>query len=136
MGKSFFKFTLILCCAMAAAAPALAADGSAGGDGKLVLDLGSFTGIVAIVSSLVTQVFKAIPAIKETKIAKIGVSVATGLVVCILAWVLKVSPAMADVAVWWQAAIYGVAAGLSGCGFYDVVKAVAALFRKGDSAAL
>jgi len=26
--------------------------------------------------------------------------------------------------------IYGLAAGLSGCGFYDVIKAIGALFKK------
>lgn len=137
MDRFKIKFLSVFACLMAfCALPVIAADGNAGNSGGLVLDFGSFTGIVAVISTLVTQVFKAIPAIKETTIAKIGISVVTGVAVCMLAWVLKIAPAMEAVPTWWGALIYGVAAGLSGCGFYDVVKAVAALFKKGDSPVL
>lgn len=111
----------------------MAADGVISEGTKIVLDFGSFTGIVTIISTIVTQVFKAIPAIKETTIAKIAISVAIGIVICFVAWGLKISPAMSEVTTWYGSIIYGIAAGLSGCGFYDVVKAVAALFKKGDS---
>ena len=97
---------------------------------QIILDLSTFTGIVAVISSVVTQIFKLIPAIDGSKIAKIGISVAVGIVVCMLAWVLKISEPLAGL-IWWQTLIYGVAAGLSG-GFYDLVKVVWELFKPKD----
>ena len=98
---------------------------------QIILDLSTFTGIVAVISSVVTQIFKLIPAIDGSKIAKIGISVAVGIVVCMLAWVLKISEPLAGL-IWWQTLIYGVAAGLSGCGFYDLVKVIWELVRPKD----
>lgn len=98
---------------------------------QIILDLSTFTGIAAVISSVVTQIFKLIPAIDGSKIAKIGISVAVGIVVCMLAWLLKVSEPLAGL-IWWQTLIYGVAAGLSGCGFYDLVKVVWELFKPKD----
>lgn len=98
---------------------------------QIILDLSTFTGIVTVISSVVTQIFKLIPAIDGSKIAKIGISVAVGIVVCMLAWLLKVSEPLAGL-IWWQTLIYGVAAGLSGCGFYDLVKVVWELFKPKD----
>lgn len=98
---------------------------------QIILDLSTFTGIVAVISSVVTQIFKLIPAIDGSKIAKIGISVAVGIVVCMLAWVLKISEPLAGL-IWWQTLVYGVAAGLSGCGFYDLVKVVWELFKPKD----
>lgn len=95
---------------------------------QIILDLSTFGGIVAVISSVVTQIFKLIPAIDGSKIAKIGISVAVGIVVCMLSWLLKVSEPLAGL-IWWQTLIYGVAAGLSGCGFYDLVKVVWELFK-------
>ena len=87
---------------------------------SFMIDLGTFTGIVALTSSLVTQIAKRIPAISLHKLAKIGVSVAVGVIVCMVSWALQLTPLL-DGYVWWQVLIYGVAVGLSGCGFYDVV---------------
>lgn len=98
---------------------------------QIILDLSTFGGIVALISSAVTQIFKALPSIDGSKIAKIGISVAVGIVVCMLAWVLKISEPLAGL-IWWQTLIYGVAAGLSGCGFYDLVKVVWELFKPKD----
>lgn len=98
---------------------------------QIILDLSTFTGIVAVISSVVTQIFKLIPAIDGSKIAKIGISVAVGIVVCMLSWLLKVSEPLAGL-IWWQTLVYGVAAGLSGCGFYDLVKVVWELFKPKD----
>lgn len=98
---------------------------------QIILDLSTFGGIVALISSAVTQIFKAFPSIDGSKIAKIGISVAVGIVVCMLAWVLKISEPLAGL-IWWQTLIYGVAAGLSGCGFYDLVKVVWELVRPKD----
>ena len=98
---------------------------------QIILDLSTFGGIVAVISPVVTQIFKLIPAIDGSKIAKIGISVAVGIVVCMLAWVLNISEPL-DGLIWWQTLIYGVAAGLSGCGFYDLVKVVWELFKPKD----
>ena len=82
---------------------------------QFAIDLSTFGGIVGLISSAVTQIFKAFPSIDGSKIAKIGISVGVGLIVCML--------------IWWQTLVYGVAAGLSGCGFYDLVKVVWGLFK-------
>lgn len=96
--------------------------------GQTLVDVGTFTGLVALTSMIVTQVMKVIPAIDGNRLAKIGISVLVGIVACIVMWVLQASPLL-DGLVWWQALLYGLAAGLSGCGFYDVIKAIAGLFR-------
>lgn len=96
---------------------------------ELVIDLGTFTGIVAVISTIVTQIFKVIPSISENRLAKIGISCAVGMVLCLVAWALQLTPLLAGYE-WWGSLIYGVAAGLSGCGFYDLVKAIAELFDK------
>ena len=96
---------------------------------SFLIDLGSFTGIVALVSTLVTQILKVVPAISASKLAKIGISCGVGMVVCIIAWLLQLTPLLTGYA-WWQVLVYGLAAGLSGCGFYDVIKAIGALFKK------
>ncbi len=98
---------------------------------QIILDLSTFTGIVTVISSVVTQIFKLIPSIDGSKIAKIGISVGVGIIVCMLAWVLKISEPLAGL-IWWQTLICGVAAGLSGCGFYDLVKVVWELFKPKD----
>lgn len=98
-------------------------------DSSFVIDLGTFTGIVAVVSTLVTQITKVVPAISDSKLIKILISVATGIVVCMLCWLLKATPLLNGL-VWWQSLLYGLAVGLSGCGFYDIIKAIGGLFSK------
>ena len=104
-------------------------------DTTFIVDLGTFTGIVALISTIVTQILKIIPAIKESKAAKIGVSVAIGVIVCMLSWILQLTPLLTGVP-WWESALYGIAAGLSGCGFYDVVKAIGSLFGRNKAVML
>ncbi len=96
--------------------------------GQMLVDVGTFTGLVALTSMIVTQVMKVIPAIDGNRLAKIGISALAGIAVCMAVWALQASPLL-DGLVWWQALLYGLAAGLSGCGFYDVIKAIAGLFR-------
>lgn len=98
---------------------------------SFVIDLGTFTGIVAVVSTLVTQITKVVPAISESKLIKILISVGTGIAVCMVCWLLKATPLLNDL-VWWQSLLYGLAVGLSGCGFYDIIKAIGSLFGKQD----
>ena len=50
---------------------------------SFLIDLGSFTGIVALVSTLVTQILKVVPAISASKLAKILISCGVGMVVCL-----------------------------------------------------
>lgn len=124
MKKFIFMFMALLTLAI----PALAAEdiGIAPASevvSEVVIDVGSFTGIVALVSMIATQILKVIPAIKENKLAKIGISVAVGIIVCMVCWVLQVSPILISME-WWVALLYGLAAGLSACGFYDIIKAI------------
>ena len=101
---------------------------------EVVIDLGTFTGIVAVISAIVTQILKVAPAVSENRLVKIGLSCAVGMVLCLVAWALQLTPLLAGYE-WWGSLIYGVAAGLSGCGFYDLVKAIAELFKKDTSEA-
>ncbi len=120
----------ILCVTAALSCAALyAATGDGASDGSVTVSLGSFTGITAAVSALVTQFFKAVPAVKENTLSKIGISALSGVSLCLAAWGLGISPALAEYG-WWQSALYGLCAGLSGCGFYDVIKALWALAKK------
>lgn len=98
---------------------------------SFVIDLGTFTGIVAVVSTLVTQITKVVPAISDSKLIKILISVVTGIAVCMVCWLLKATPLLNDL-VWWQSLLYGLATGLSGCGFYDIIKAIGGLFAEQD----
>ena len=116
--------SLALCSVMMFATDGTASDG-------IVIDLGTFAGITAVVSALVTQLLKLIPAVAGNKLAKIGLSAGVGIAVCMAAWLLHVSAPL-DGLSWWQALLYGLASGLSGCGFYDLVKAVAGLFKKNE----
>lgn len=125
MKRMMLFMSLMLVCVMSLSAQEAVAS-EAGG---VVIDLTTFGGITALVSALVTQILKAVPSINGSKLAKIGISAGVGIVVCILGWILKLSDPLAGL-VWWQVLIYGLAAGLSGCGFYDLVKAVAGLFKK------
>lgn len=125
MKRMMLFMSLMLVCVMSLSAQEAVAS-EAGG---VVIDLTTFGGITALVSALVTQILKVVPSINGSKLAKIGISAGVGIVVCILGWILKLSDPLAGL-VWWQVLIYGLAAGLSGCGFYDLVKAVAGLFKK------
>lgn len=125
MKRMMLFMSLMLVCVMSLSAQEAVAS-EAGG---VVIDLTTFGGITALVSALVTQILKVVPSINGSKLAKIGISAGVGIVVCILGWILKLSDPLSGLA-WWQVLIYGLAAGLSGCGFYDLVKAVAGLFKK------
>lgn len=128
MRKSMFVFLFMLLCVDRI----LAETGVLSEETQFVLDLSTFTGIVAVISSTVTQIFKIAPSINGSKIAKIGISVGVGIAVCMLGWLLQISEPLAGL-IWWQVLIYGVAAGLSGCGFYDLVKVIWDLFKPKDN---
>ena len=129
MKKFILMFAMLLTSVSIFAQDAVGIDSTGS---EFVIDLGTFTGAVALISAIVTQVAKLIPAVSTSKLAKIGMSCAVGIVVCFIAWALQLSPMLSGFA-WWGTLIYGVAAGLSGCGFYDVIKAIGALFKKDQS---
>ena len=47
----------------------------------------------------------------------------SGILVCLIAWGLQLTSLLENYP-FYQVLIYGLAAGLSGCGFYDVIKAI------------
>lgn len=89
----------------------------------------TFAGVTAIVSLLGTKLAKLVPYIGGHAWCKILVSVALGVAVAMGSWALQLADFMQGFA-WWQALLTGAASGLSACGFYDLVKAVAVLFGK------
>ena len=78
---------------------------------------------------LATQLAKVVPYIDTHTWAKVVSAIVIGMVVCVLVWALKVSPLLIG-SEWWEALLYGAAAGASGAGLYDLVKAIGSLFIK------
>lgn len=87
----------------------------------LVTDFASFTGIMTLVSLVVTQLSKLIPGISEKKWAKPLVSIAVGILSCLFGWTLQISPVLEGL-IWYMVILYGVFAGLSACGLYSILK--------------
>lgn len=87
----------------------------------LVTDFASFTGIMTLVSLVVTQLSKLIPGISEKKWAKPLVSIAVGILSCLFGWILQISPVLEGL-IWYMVMLYGVFAGLSACGLYSILK--------------
>ena len=125
MKKFLLLVSLLLMTAVCIPAIAYAQD--VGGDVVTAFELSTFTGIVAIVSFLVTQLAKFVPVIDSKTILKILVSVVTGIAVSLIAWKLSLAEFLANLAIW-QTLIYGLLAGLSACGFYDLIKNFGKLF--------
>lgn len=99
---------------------------------EFIVDLGTFTGIVAVVSFLVTQISKVVSFVNENKWTKIAISVFVGAGICAACWATGLAPFLSGL-IWWQVIIYGIGAGLSGCGLYEVVKPILdMLFGKKD----
>lgn len=98
-------------------------------DSPITIDLTTFTGIMAFVTMSATQLAKVVPYIDTHKWAKILSAVVIGMLTCVLAWFLQVSPLLIG-SEWWEALLYGVAVGLSAAGFYDLVKTIGSLFVK------
>jgi uncharacterized membrane protein len=98
-------------------------------EGTITIDLTTFTGIMAFVTMSATQLAKVVPYIDAHKWAKILSAIVIGMLTCILAWFLQVSPLLVG-SEWWEVLLYGVAVGFSSAGFYDLVKAIGSLFVK------
>lgn len=87
----------------------------------LVTDFASFTGIMTLISLVVTQLSKLIPGISEKKWAKPLVSIVVGILSCLFGWILQISPVLEGL-IWYMVILYGVFAGLSACGLYSILK--------------
>lgn len=98
-------------------------------EGAITIDLTTFTGVMAFVTMSATQLAEVVPYIDTHKWAKILSAIVIGMLTCILAWFLQVSPLLVG-SEWWEALLYGVAVGFSSAGFYDMVKALVSLFVK------
>lgn len=72
MKKMILLFAMLMPCALFA--QEVSGTETAGGD--FAIDLGTFTGIVALISAIVTQIAKLIPAVASNRLAKIGMSCA------------------------------------------------------------
>lgn len=90
---------------------------------EFIVDLGTFAGIVAVVSFLVTQISKLISYVNEHRWAKIAISLFVGAGICSACWATGLASFLSGLTIW-QVLIYGVGAGLSGCGLYDIVKPI------------
>lgn len=123
-----FKFFMASLIMVLFALPIMAQDASAT---EVTIDVGTFTGLMALVPLIVTQVSKVIPAISNSKWLKILISAVVGILVCMVLWLLKVETPMLGME-WWQALVYGLAVGLSGSGLYDLIKVIGSLFSKKD----
>lgn len=87
----------------------------------LVTDFASFTGIMTLISLVVTQLSKLVPSIEERKWAKPLVSIGVGILSCLFGWILQISPVLEGL-IWYMVILYGVFAGLSACGLYSILK--------------
>lgn len=87
----------------------------------LVTDFASFTGIMTLISLVVTQLSKLIPSIEERKWAKPLVSIVVGILSCLFGWILQISPVLEGL-IWYMVILYGVFAVLSACGLYSILK--------------
>ena len=99
-----------------------------------MIDVTTFTGMMAVVTAIVTQFAKLIPFINEHKWANVLTSLGVGIAATMACWGLQVSDYLAGL-VWWQALIAGAAVGLSSCGFYDVIKALWSIFKPKEDGA-
>lgn len=88
---------------------------------QIVIDLSSFTGIVAFVSLIVTQVVKLIPTIDSRAIFKVLSSIAVGCLATFISWRFSLAELLNDLQ-WWQMLIQGAIAGLTASGAYDLIK--------------
>jgi hypothetical protein len=118
MMKKMFLFLGLL--AFFISLPAMAQ--AAGDDSTAVMGLTTFMGIVALVSFAVTQLSKYLVFVEKT-VWKILTSVATGVLLTLIAWHFGLADYLTGL-VWWQAVLQGIFAGLSACGLYDFLKAL------------
>ena len=120
------KKILFLFCFFAAlfALPVMVfAQGDGSDESPPVLTLTTFTGVIAIISYVVTNLSKFIPAVAEKKFLKIGVSLIVSNVIMFLSWKLGFAKFLDNLS-WWQVLIQAIIAGLSACGLYDIIRSI------------
>ena len=124
MKKIVFLLGLLL---FAVCIPAFGQDA---GDEVSAGSLSTFVGCVAIVSFIVTQGAKFIPFIGKNTLTKIACSVAVGIVLAAAGKLLNIAAFLIDME-WLQVILQGAFAGLSACGFYDVLKSLGLVGKDG-----
>lgn len=97
----------------------------------ITIDVSTFTGIVALVSMIVTQIAKVWKKVDESSLIKRAISAVVGIAAFMICWALQVAP-MFEGMVWWWALIYGALAGLSASGFYALIKDIWKYFFPDD----
>ena len=112
--------TLLSVCAMAQEVAPSAGD--------VTVNVNSFTGMMALVTVIVTAFATRIDFISKHKWAKVLSAVVIGVAATMACWGLQVSDYLAGL-IWWQALVAGVAVGISAAGFYDIVKAIWSVFK-------
>lgn len=88
---------------------------------QIVINLSTFTGIVAFVSLVVTQLAKFISVIDSKAIWKVLTSVAVGCFCTFISWRFNLADFLNNLT-WWQMLIQGIFAGLTASGAYDLIK--------------
>jgi hypothetical protein len=88
---------------------------------SVVVDLSTFTGIVAFASLVVTQVAKVIPAVDASAVFKILISAAVGVGGSLLSWRFGWAEFL-DGQPWWQVLLQGLFIGLTASGAFDLLK--------------
>ena len=98
----------------------------------LSFDLSTFTGIVALISLIVTEIAKRVNFVEKT-VWKIFTAIAVGIGLSFISWWFS---GRFDLwwfltgYSWWQVLIQGLFAGLIASGFYDTLKAIGLLRKK------
>lgn len=87
------------------------------------INIGTYSGIVAVISMCVTQIAKRIPVIEMNNWLKIICSVVVGIIICSVIKAVGIHSALIDNLSWVQTICIGGLAGLSGSGIYDLIKA-------------
>ena len=107
---------------IAFSAGAYAQGENANSGSSFVFDFGSFTGLAGIVTTIVTQLVKMITALQKAG-WKIATAIIVGVAVTYIGYFFNLTPFLLGASIL-QVLIYGVAAGLAGCGFYDIIKVI------------
>ncbi|MDR2764122.1 MAG: hypothetical protein LBB90_03725 [Tannerella sp.] len=123
MKRFLFLFTLMMSLSLGGAVYVYAQEAPADAGSPAALDLTTFTGIVAAVSLVVTQLAKIIPVVAEKTWLKILVSVGVAILASLLAWHFGWAQFLQGLA-WWMAVFYGAGAGLTASGAYDLIKSL------------
>lgn len=99
-----------------------------GGSG-VVLDFGTYAGLSVVIGTVVTQLAKFIPYVKEHNWLKILVSIIVGIIVAVIVKAMGLESPVTSLN-WIMAVFAGALTGLASSGLYDLAKAIGNLFKK------